>query len=415
MSEIVLAQEHCDVAVVGAGTSGLALAAELKELDVGHVVVIEREKDAGGIPRHCGHYPFGVREYRRLLKGPQYARRNVGNALRRGVDIRTSSTVVSLREGGMLEISSNKKRYLLKAKRVVLCTGVRESSRAQRFIGGDRVKGVISTGALQSLSYLKHIRPFKRAVILGSELVSFSAVQTCRHLDVKPVAMIEEESSIIARRILQPYLWLNNIPLKTGVSDLQIRGHSEVEALRFVDSNGRQQEIECDGIVVSGRFRPESALLRLSHLDVDPHSGGPVVDQFGRASDPSYYCTGNILRPADTSGFCWREGVAAAHRIAEDLSEEGSRSFPFASVVAGKGPLAFVVPQRISAEPRKLGEDSFYLGVSKKVKGQIKISGENGQLLWSGRLNSRPARRIQIPIPKMNQENFHKQLRITIE
>ena len=412
MSEIELIEERCDIAVVGGGTSGLALAAELKELEVGHVVVLERENEAGGIPRHCGHYPFGLREYGRLLKGPQYAKRNVENAILKGVDIRTSSTVVSLREGGTLEISSDEKRYLLNAKRVVLCTGVRESSRSQRFIGGDRVKGVISTGALQSLAYLKHIRPFKKAVILGSELVSFSAVQTCRHLGVKPVAMVEENSTIVARRILQPYLWLNKIPLKTGVSDLQIYGRNEVEALRFIDSNGRQQEIECDGVIVSGRFRSESALLRLSHLEVDPHSGGPVVDQFGRASDPSYYCTGNILRPADTSGFCWREGVATAHRIAEDLSEESSSSFSYASVVANEGPLAFVVPQRISAEPRRLSESSFYLGLNNKVNGLIKISGDNGQVLWQGKLNSQPVRRIQIPIPKIDHKNFHKQLKI---
>jgi len=234
MTEPVLEEEHCTVAVVGGGTSGLALAAELMKLKVGKVVILERENEAGGIPRHCGHYPFGLREYGRLLKGPQYAERNVASALAQGVDIRTGSTVVSLREGGTLEVSSDQRRYLLKAKRVVLCTGVRESSRAQRFIGGDRPAGVISTGALQNLSYIKNIRPFRRAVILGSELVSFSAIQTCQHLGVKPVAMVEEEDKIVAKRILQPYLWLQRVPLMAGVTDLKIVGKRTNRFTNFI-------------------------------------------------------------------------------------------------------------------------------------------------------------------------------------
>jgi flavin-dependent dehydrogenase len=62
--------ESCSVAIVGGGTAGLALAAELRRQGIDNVVVLEREKDAGGIPRHCGHYPFGIMEYGKLLKGP---------------------------------------------------------------------------------------------------------------------------------------------------------------------------------------------------------------------------------------------------------------------------------------------------------------------------------------------------------
>lgn len=415
MTEPALNEERCTVAVVGGGTSGLALAAELRKLGVDDVVVLERENEAGGIPRHCGHYPFGLREYGRLLKGPHYARRNVASALAQGVDIRTGATVVGLREGGLLEVSSDQRRYLLRARRVVLCTGVRESSRAQRFIGGDRPAGVISTGALQNLSYLKNIRPFRRAVILGSELVSFSAIQTCRHLGVKPVAMVEEQDRIVARRILQPYLWLQRVPLETGVRDLRIVGKGSVEALSFRDGTGRARSIECDGIVVSGRFRPESALLRLGHLAVDPKSGGPIVDQFGRASDPAYFCTGNILRPAETSGFCWHEGVETARRIHRDLNRDIPGGQPSIPVVADHDDLAFVVPQRISPDPAADGMASFYIGLKRPVKGRITLSGQDGKKLWTGKLNARPVRRIQIPIPPQARDGSHTQLTVSVE
>src|SRR3546814_11836007 len=63
---------------------------------------------------------------------------------------------------------------------LLLATGVRETSRAARLIGGARPLGVVTTGALQSLVYLAGRRPFERPVILGTELVSFSALLTCR-------------------------------------------------------------------------------------------------------------------------------------------------------------------------------------------------------------------------------------------
>ena len=63
------------VAVVGGGPAGLAAAIELRRLGVGEVVVIEREAEPGGIPRHARHQGFGLRDLRRPLSGPAYARR----------------------------------------------------------------------------------------------------------------------------------------------------------------------------------------------------------------------------------------------------------------------------------------------------------------------------------------------------
>jgi flavin-dependent dehydrogenase len=84
MNNNTVLPESCSVAIVGGGTAGLALAAELRRQGIDNVVVLEREKDAGGIPRHCGHYPFGILEYGKLLKGPDYARKNVETAVKLG-------------------------------------------------------------------------------------------------------------------------------------------------------------------------------------------------------------------------------------------------------------------------------------------------------------------------------------------
>ena len=394
-------QSRCDVAVVGGGTAGLALATELKRQGVGDVVVLEREAEAGGIPRHCGHYPFGIREYGRLLKGPVYAARNVDAALKAGVDIRTGTTVTALHPNGRLSIVTSSGTKELQAIRVVLCTGVREASRAQRFISGDRPLGVMSTGALQTMVYLQGMQPFSRPIIFGSELVSFSAINTCRHLGIRPVAMVEEHDRIVARRIVRPYLTLRGVPLFVGVQKPHIIGDKSVEAIEFTDANGTQQRLETDGIIISGRFRPEAALLHLSHLEVDSGTGGPVIDQFGQCSDPAFYSAGNLLRPAETSGWCWHEGVATAKRIAEDLAGRTYVSHGTANLCATDPDIRFVVPQRLTLTDRPNGMDRMQVGLQNPVHG-ILVACIDDACISRSKINARPVRRIQMPLTKIN-------------
>ncbi len=65
-----MSDQRADVVVIGAGPAGLAAATELKRLGVARVVVLDREQQAGGIPRRCGHPQFGMREFGRVLTGP---------------------------------------------------------------------------------------------------------------------------------------------------------------------------------------------------------------------------------------------------------------------------------------------------------------------------------------------------------
>ena len=82
-----------DVLIVGAGPAGLAAALELKKLGVKDIVVAEREPEAGGIPRMCGHIGFGLRDMHRVMTGPNYARKYREMAERAGINIQTNTTI----------------------------------------------------------------------------------------------------------------------------------------------------------------------------------------------------------------------------------------------------------------------------------------------------------------------------------
>jgi len=315
-----VAEESAEVLVVGGGPAGLAAATRLAEADIGRVVLLEREPTAGGTPRHCGHYPFGMREAGRLLRGPAYATRLVRRAEARGVEILSRHSVMSLQPGPRLQISSPAGLTTWRARRVVLCAGIRESTRVERQIGGLRTAGVLSTGALQGLVYLDGLRPFDRPVIYGSELVSFSAILTCRHLGIRPIAMIESETRIVAPRACALLPKLLGMPIMTGTHVEAIEGRDRVGGVVVRDTNGETRRLSCDGIIISGRFRPEISLLKDSHIDIDHVTKGARIDRHLRCSDPHYFAAGNILRSAKSAGGCWQEGRQVADRVIACLS-----------------------------------------------------------------------------------------------
>ncbi len=387
-----------DVAIVGGGPAGLAAAMELRRLGVEGVVVLEREAQAGGVPRHCGHPPFGLREHRRLMTGPAYARANVAAAERAGVAFRLRADVAGLEPGGVLSLRTPEGPERLRARRVLLATGARETPRSARLLPGSRPLGVMNTGALQAMVYLKNLIPFRRPVIVGTELVSFSSLLTCRRAGIRPVAMIEENPRPTVRWPLHYGARLFGVPLRLGVRLTDIRGRERVRAVRLRGGDGREEEIACDGVLLTGRFTPESALARISHLAIDPGTGGPEVDQFGRCSDPAFFAAGNLLRPVEVSGWCWREGEAAAHALFADLAGGLPPAEAHARIRAA-APLRFVMPQRIV--PAQAGGASglwhLQLRVSRPAAGRLTLT-DGERLLYARRLRAIPEQRILVPL-----------------
>ncbi|MDM7932347.1 FAD-dependent oxidoreductase [Tabrizicola sp.] len=393
-------EAQTDVIVIGAGPAGLSAATELARLGVS-VTVLDREAEAGGIPRHCNHPPYGLREFHRLMRGPAYARRLVAKALAAGVTIRTRTTVTALHPGGSIDVSSPEGLQTLAARVVLIATGVRETSRAARLIGGEKPGGILSTGALQGIVHLNGQRPFQRPVILGTELVAFSALLTCRHAGITPVAMIEPARRISAR---SPAIWLARlmrVPVLLQSTLDAIHGRTRVEAVR-VDRRGQMQDIATDGVIVSGGFRPEAALLRTSHLEVDAGSGGPVIDVWGRLSDPTYFAAGNLLRGVETAGWCWAEGRRVARAIHAAL--QGKLPDPGgARLRLASDAVRLALPHVL---PMTTGQDSgvanrLQLRLARPAKGRLRLM-QDGRCLIERKIDSLPERRITLPLPALH-------------
>jgi NADPH-dependent 2,4-dienoyl-CoA reductase/sulfur reductase-like enzyme len=288
--------EKLKVAIVGGGPAGLAFATRLNKRGVSGVVVLEREQEAGGIPRHCGHWGFGFESHRRLMRGPNYA-----VLLRKeahGIELRLGTTVLGFTSPHVMRVQNASGISEIAAEHVVLATGAREASRAARLIGGSRLPQVMNTGTLQQLVYLKHMKPFSRPVIIGGEWVSFSALMTCDHLGIKPAAMIVEETRINAPWFFAPGARLRyGVTVRTSSRLIAINGVSFVESVE-VEQHGRRATIACDGVIVSGNFVPEDSLLTQV------------------TAPPNVTLIGNVQGELKTAGRC----VAEARRIADRIA-----------------------------------------------------------------------------------------------
>ena len=339
------ADEHVTVAIIGGGPAGLTAAAELAPHIDGEVRVIEREAEAGGIPRHSNHPGYGIRDLRRFISGPAYARRLTAMAQGAGAVLQTSAMVTGWAGDRTLEITSPAGRRRLHAGAVVLATGARERPRPARLIPGDRPDGVYTTGQLQNLVHLYHADIGRRAVIIGAELVSWSAVVTLREARCGTVLMTSQypaAESYAAVRAAGRLAF--HVPVATRTRVTRINGKSRVESVEIqnVDSGGRRT-VRCDTVITTGDWIPDNELARFAGLDVDPATCGPRVDSALRTSAPGVFAVGNLLHPVDTADVAALDGRHVAAQVQHWL-RTGQTPGPGVTLIADP-PLRWITPQ----------------------------------------------------------------------
>ena len=345
-------QISVDVAVIGGGPAGISACLELLKLQELKVALFESASELGGIPRTCGLF-FGFRDRKRIYTGPGYAKKLNRLIRRTSVEVHTDSTVVNLIPGDLekphqIQVMSPQGLKSYESRFVLLATGCYEASREARQIPGTRPSGILTTGSLQQHVNIRHRKPGKRALIVGSENVALLGLRVLKRAGISVAGIVEEDPQIKAYSIpAKAMAFFYRVPIYKGAKIKAILGTDRVRGVELArDGDQDVFQVECDTIIVTGEFRPDSALIYNTPIELDPATQGPVVDMNLMTSVPNIFAAGNVLRGADMHDLCALEGRKAARSISKRVKSP-EPEIDQGVILRAELPIRYVVPQKI--------------------------------------------------------------------
>jgi thioredoxin reductase len=342
-----------DVVIIGGGPAGLAAAVELKKRGVNDILIIEREKQLGGILRQCIHDGFGLTRFGVTLSGPEYSQRFIDEVHALGIPCITNATVIDLSEDKVVTAATQEGLLQVQAKTVILTMGCRERTRGALAIPGTRPSGIYNAGVAQSYINLFNTMVGKEVIIMGSGDIGLIMARrlTLEGAKVKAVFEVLPYPSGLPRNIEQ---CLNDygIPLFLSHTVTRITGRERLESVTVsqVDDKlkpipGTEKVWPCDTLILSVGLIPENELSLKAGVQLDPRTKGAVVDEQYQTSTPGVFAAGNVLHVHDLVDFVSLEAEKLAASVCRYLADEAvSCEIP----VETDGSVGYTVPQRIS-------------------------------------------------------------------
>ena len=345
--------------VVGGGPAGLAAAAAAWEQGLKKILILERDRELGGILNQCIHNGFGLHHFGEELTGPEYAGRYVAALAKTGVEVLTDAMVLAVTPDKTVRAVTHSRGYLtLTADAIVLAMGCRERTRGAIGTPGTRPAGVFTAGAAQRYVNMEGQLPGRRVVILGSGDIGLIMARRMTLEGAKVLACVElmPYSGGLMRNIVQ-CLQDYDIPLYLSHTITEIRGRNRVSGVTIAQVGpdravipGTERDLDCDTVLLSVGLIPENELTRGAGIPIDRRTSGAVVYENRETECPGIFACGNVLQVHDLVDYVSAEselaGKAAAQYVLAGCPRGGES---FIEVETGPA-VSYTVPQRIRLE-----------------------------------------------------------------
>ena len=347
-----------DLVIVGGGPAGLAAAIAAKDNGIDSVLIIERDRELGGILNQCIHNGFGLHTFKEELTGPEYASRFIAQVEERGIEYKLNTMVMDISNDKVVTaMNSTDGMFTVEAKAVVLAMGCRERSRGALNIPGYRPAGIFSAGTAQRLVNIEGYMPGRRVVILGSGDIGLIMARrmTLEGAKVLAVAELMPYSGGLKRNIVQ---CLNDfdIPLYLSHTVVDIQGKERVEGITIAEVGpdrkpipGTEIHYDCDTLLLSCGLLPENELSKTAGVDLSPITSGPVVNDSLETNIPGVFACGNVLHVHDLVDFVSQEASNAGKNAAKYIKEGEVTSTKQIEILPVDG-VRYTVPKYVRPE-----------------------------------------------------------------
>jgi len=342
-----------NVVVVGGGPAGLGAAVEAKRNGAKDVLIIERDRELGGILNQCIHNGFGLHEFKEELTGPEYAHKFIEMVKQENIEYMLDTMVLNISEDKTIEALGEDGIINIKADAIVLAMGCRERTRGAIDIPGYRPAGVYNAGAAQRLSNMEGYMVGKEIVIYGSGDIGLIMARrmTLEGAKVKAVVEINPHSSGLTRNIVQ-CLDDFDIPLMLSTGITHIDGKERVKGVTIskLDENrrpikGTEEYISCDTLLLSVGLIPENELSVEAGVVLDNKTSGPIVNNSMSTNVDGVFACGNVVHVHDLVDFVTKESKIAGKNAALYCLNKLNKNKEV-NTVADNG-IIYIVPQNI--------------------------------------------------------------------
>ena len=315
-----------DIVIVGGGPAGLAAAVAAKKAGTDSILIIERDKELGGILNQCIHNGFGLHTFKEELTGPEYAYRFIEQVYDLGIEYKLDTMVMDIsHEKVVTAMNRTEGMFQIQAGAVILAMGCRERPRGALNIPGYRPAGIYSAGTAQRLVNMEGYMPGREVVILGSGDIGLIMARrmTFEGAIVKVVAELMPFSGGLKRNIVQ-CLDDYGIPLKLSHTVVDIEGKDRVTAVTIAEVGpdmkpipGTEERYTCDTLLLSTGLIPENELSRGAGVEMNPVTSGPAVNEILETSIPGVFACGNVLHVHDLVDYVSEEATRAGENAAK--------------------------------------------------------------------------------------------------